>query len=246
MNRQFYTINSRFLNKPMNILVYGEGWGFPLLIFPTQNSKCSNMEDFGMIDTMADWLENGTFQAFCVDANDEESWSAEGADPAWRAQRQEEYYNFIIEEVLPFMRDWNHTGKLPAVTGFSMGGTHAAIVFLRRPDLFSGMLGVSGVYDSNFFFGNWMNGTLYQNCPTAFMRNMPPDHPYIRLYNEKRIVFCIGQGAWESGLDSMRDLEHSMQRLGIHAWFDYWGYDVNHDWPWWKKMVRYHLPQFLY
>ena len=32
---------------------------------------------------------------------------------------------------------------------------------------------------------------------------------------------------------------------GIHAWVDLWGYDVDHDWPWWKKQIRYFLPYLL-
>ena len=26
---------------------------------------------------------------------------------------------------------------------------------------------------------------------------------------------------------------------------DVWGYDVDHDWPWWYKMVEYYVPQLL-
>ena len=34
-------------------------------------------------------------------------------------------------------------------------------------------------------------------------------------------------------------------RKGIHTRFEYWGKDVNHDWPWWYKMVQTYLPWFL-
>jgi esterase/lipase superfamily enzyme len=27
----------------------------------------------------------------------------------------------------------------------------------------------------------------------------------------------------------------------VPAWFDYWGYDVNHDWPWWRRQLPYFL-----
>lgn len=245
MQREPVTLYSTPLGKEMHLLVYGER-GVPMLIFPTQDSLCTNMEDFGMIQTMQDWIDGGVFQVYVVDSNDQESWSNTQGDPARRAERQEQYYRFITEEVLPLIQKKNTSGKLPLVTGFSMGGTHAAIVFLRRPELFSGLLAISGVYNSDYFFGSWMNSTLYNNTPTEFIRHMPKDHPYIQLYNQKRLVFCVGQGAWEEdGIRTMKDLEGSMKHLGIHAWFDYWGYDVNHDWPWWKKMIRYHLPKFL-
>ena len=31
---------------------------------------------------------------------------------------------------------------------------------------------------------------------------------------------------------------------GIEAWGDFWGYDVAHDWYWWKKQINYFL-QFI-
>ena len=31
----------------------------------------------------------------------------------------------------------------------------------------------------------------------------------------------------------------------IHAWVDFWGYDVDHDWDWWKKQFAYFLPFVL-
>ena len=32
---------------------------------------------------------------------------------------------------------------------------------------------------------------------------------------------------------------------GIHAQVDFWGHDVDHDWPWWYKMVAHYVPQLL-
>ena len=41
---------------------------------------------------------------------------------------------------------------LPIVTGPSLGANQAAITFLRRPELFSGLIALSGVYNSDYFF----------------------------------------------------------------------------------------------
>ena len=117
---------------------------------------------------------------------------------------------------------------------------------LRRPDLFSGCVALSGLYDSNVFFNGWMNDTLYDNSPECFLPNMSPDHPYIDLYNQKQIIICVGQGAWEEdGIRSLRYLESVFREKGINAWCDFWGYDVNHDWPWWFKQMRYFIPIIL-
>ena len=100
-------------------------------------------------------------------------------------------------------------------------------------------MALSGVYDAKFFFDGWEDGTLYQNSPVDFLANMPADHPYISLYNQRRIVFCVGQGRTTA---IMRDI---FAAKGIHAWVDFWGYDVDHDWCWWKKQLRYFLPYVL-
>ena len=134
----------------------------------------------------------------------------------------------------------------PAVTGFSMGANHAVITFLRRPDLFRGVIALSGVYDTDYFFDGWMNPTLYESAPDRFLPGMRADHPYVALYNERKMILCVGQGAWEEdGVRSLKYLESVFRDKGIHAWCDFWGGDVNHDWPWWFKQMRYFIPKMI-
>ena len=244
MHIEALTHYSPCLNRDMHMMIYGHG-GLPFLAFPTQNSMCRNYEDFGMIDHLRDFIESGRIQLFVVDTVDGESWSPKGGDKAWRAARQEQYFHYIVEEAVPLIRSRNES-RLPMTTGLSMGANHAAITFLRRPDLFSGVLALSGVYDSDYFFDGWMDATLYENSPERFLPNMPADHPYIGLYNRKRIIFCCGQGAWEEdGVRTLRNLQRIFGEKGIRAWCDFWGRDVNHDWPWWFKQMRYFLPIIL-
>lgn len=243
MYSESITQYSRSLGRDMHMMIYGQG-GVPFLAFPTQNSMCRNYEEFGMIDQLADYIEGGRIQLFVVDTVDAESWSNEGGDNSRRAERQEQYFHYIVDEVIPFMRDRNP--ELPAVTGLSMGANHATILFLRRPELFRGIVALSGVYDSDYFFHGWMDPTLYENSPERFLPNLTKDHPYVDLYNQKYMIFCVGQGAWEEdGVRTLRHLERVFSEKGIHAWCDFWGYDVNHDWPWWYKQMRYFIPKVI-
>ena len=243
MHREEITHRSAALNRDMHIMIYGHA-GVPFLSFPTQDSMCHNYEEFGMIDQLADFIEGGRIQLFVVDTVDAESWSARGSDNAWRAARQEQYFHYIVDEAVPFIRSRNPA--TPAVTGFSMGADHAVITFLRRPDLFRSVIALSGVYDADYFFDGWMNPTLYDNSPERFLPNLPADHPYIQMYNARKMILCCGQGAWEEdGVRTLRFLESVFREKGIHAWCDFWGYDVNHDWPWWYKQMRYFLPFLL-
>ena len=175
------TAFSNNLQKDMTITIYGEG-GLPILIFPTQDAMSDNFENFGMIETLKNFLDSKQIQLFCADTVDFESWSNSYGDKFWRANRQESCYNYIIEEVLPFIRAKNSTEKLPVACGCSLGGLHSAIVFLRRPELFAGMLSLSGVYDAKIFFDGWSNSTLYDNSPVDFLKNMPLNHKYIDIH----------------------------------------------------------------
>ena len=205
-----------------------------------------NFENFGMIEAMADDLARGRIQLFCVDTVDTETWSNIWGNKVWRAQRQEQYYGYIIDEVVPRIYRENTSGRLPIAAGCSLGGLHAAIVFFRRPDLLGGVLSLSGVYDAKFFTDGWMNDVIYDNSPLDFLANMPSDHPYIDLYNQRRIVLCVGQGRWEEeGRRTTALMGDVLYSKDIHAWVDFWGYDVDHDWDWWKKQFAYFLPFIL-
>lgn len=79
-------------------------------------------------------------------------------------------------------------------------------------------------------------GSMYYNSPIHFLPNMPEDHPWLDLYRSGTIIFCCGQGAWE---DQMRvdsaALDQILRDKNVPHWADFWGYDVNHDWPWWQN-----------
>ena len=84
------------------IKIYGER-GISFLIFLTQDAVSDNLENFGMIDTLKDFIDAGRIQLFCVDTVDIESWSNVYGDKVWCAARQESYYRYIVEEVLPMI-----------------------------------------------------------------------------------------------------------------------------------------------
>ena len=41
-------------------------------------------------------------------------------------------------------------------------------------------------------------------------------------------------------------VEVTLDEKGIRANVELWGYDVNHDWPWWYKQCDYYVPQIIY
>ena len=242
MHVEYHREYSRALGRDMEFKVYGHG-GKPVLAVPCQNGRFFDWENFGMIDTLADYLEGGKLHLFTVDTIDAETVSAHGGNPYARVRRHEAWYNYVIEELLPRIRDIHGSGEPLLATGCSMGAYHAANFFFRRPDLFDSVIALSGVYDTQEMYGGYMDEVVYANDPCVSLAGMPPDHPYLSLFRQCTLIFCVGQGAWEGPLlTGTRRLEGVLRGKGIPAWVDYWGLDVDHDWPWWKKQLRYFLP----
>lgn len=245
MYQQTFTEYSPRLQREMSFNVYGDG-GKPVLVFPCQNGRYYDWEGFGMLETLGDYLAEQKLQLFCVDTIDGETLSFQEGNPYDRVRLHEAWFSYVVEEVVPRIHQINGTGQAILTTGFSMGAYHAGNFFFRRPDLFDSVIALSGVYDTADMYGGYMDEVVYANDPCVSISNMPEDHPYIGMYNDRKIFICVGQGAWEEPLlAGTRRLDGVLQSKGIHAWVDYWGYDVNHDWPWWKKQIRYFLPKVL-
>ncbi|MGO5211842.1 esterase family protein [Parafannyhessea sp. LCP21S3_E6] len=244
MKRSVYKLQSKSLGQEASLIVYGEG-GYPVVAFQTQDQKASELEDEGMVDALAEFIDGKQIQLFSVDNFDEQSWSLLSGDNEARAARQEAYFRFVTDELIPRVHELNASNLRPIAFGCSMGAVHAAIALFRRPDLFQGCMALSGIYHSGYFFGDWMNSTLYDNDVLAFLPNMPLDHPYVGLYRNRSLLFCCGQGEDAQFANDERRMDAELNRLGVDHWCDYWGADVTHDWYWWKKQMAYFLPFVL-
>ena len=236
---------SSYLNREMEFKVYGHG-GKSVLFVPCQGGRFFDFENFKMLDAWADWIESGQCRVFSVDCIDNEAWAAQGADNRWRIENHERWYNYVVNELVPTIHYIACNGDPIMTFGCSMGAMHAANLYYRRPDLFDSCFAISGLYDNKLFFGDYCDDLVYNNCPCLYLQNMPQDHWYMDLYRSQKSLIVIGQGAWEEPLlESTRWLDTVCRSKGIPTRFEYWGYDVNHDWPWWFKMVKTYLPWLL-
>jgi esterase/lipase superfamily enzyme len=229
------------MGHDMELKVYGY-FGKPVLVFPAQAGSFHEFEDFGMIDKITQFIESGQIKIFTVNSLDGQTWSNWDARPADRARRHQDYDRYITEEVVPFMR--RHSGNTDQkllTTGVSMGAYHAANFFFRHPDIFDTVIALSGLYQLSYFIGDYMDENVYFNTPLAYLPKLE-DPWYLDQYRQSRIMVAAGQGAFEDEmLADTRALKQILDQKGIPNWIDIWGNDVNHDWPWWHKMLPYFL-----
>lgn len=227
------------LSQDMTLRTYGHQ-GKVFLVFPSQEGRYYEYDDFGMVDVVKPWLDAGKIRLICVDSVDSQSWCNNSIHPHDRALRHQAYDNYITHEVIPFIK--SHGGQLPiAVTGCSMGGYQSANYFFRHPDICDTLIAISGIFSPKYFIGDAMDEAIYFHSPLAYLPGLE-DPWYLDKYRQSRILVGVGQGAWEDEmLADTRELQAILAAKQVPNYIDYWGHDVNHDWPWRRLMMPYFL-----
>ena len=228
MNREYHKWYSWRLNRDMELLVFGHA-GTPMLVFPTSRGRFFEYENNGMIDAVRSQFESGRLQAFCVDSVDAESWYNKSAHPRDRVLRHIQYEAYILEEVMPFLRNRNWSPARIA-TGCSFGGYHALNLALRHPDLITHCVSMSGAFDITQFLDGYYDGNCYFNNPPDYLpgleRNWDGNH------------FSLVTGEWDICLGENFRMANLMGIRGIPHNLDVWGDHTKHDWPWWRRMSQ--------
>ena len=238
--REITKWHSPILGQEMPIVSYGH-WGHPLLLFPTAAADFLENERFGLIGAVAPALDAGRVRVFSINSINNQAWMDRGLPVPEQARRQALYSRYLEEEVVPFIRQVCQTPDIRVVTaGASFGAFHAANTLFRRPDLFDGVIAMSGFYDLGpDYLHGYSGDDAYFNNPAWYLPNLE-GQPLHLLRKAAKIHVLTGQGAYEAP-EASRRLSEILHRKGIPHLLDLWGHDVNHDWPWWRKMLPYSI-----
>jgi esterase/lipase superfamily enzyme len=239
MNVEYHKWWSSNLGHDMELKVYGHA-GKALVVFPTSGGRFYQYEDFGMVDACRSFIDQGKIKLFAVDSVDYQTWLNHDAQPADRARRHGDFDRYIVDEVAPFVIEHGCAGNKFLATGCSLGAYHAANFFFRHPEVFDALIALSGLYSLHFSVGGYMDDNVYFNSPLAYLPGME-DPWYLDQYRRSAIIICTGQGAWENGQEDAREIQRILREKDVPCWVDFWGHDVNHDWPWWRIQMPYFL-----
>jgi esterase/lipase superfamily enzyme len=229
---------SPILGQRMPIVGYGH-WGRPLLLFPTAAADFLENERFFLIKAVEPHILEGRVRVFSINSINSQAWMDHNLPVAEQARRHMLYARYIEDEVVPYIRHVCQSPALRIVTsGASFGAFHAANTLFRRPDLFDGVIAMSGFYDLGpDYFRGYSDDNCFFNNPAWYVPGLE-GRALELLRTDSRIHILTGQGAYEAP-DASRRLSDLLHQKGISHFLDVWGHDVNHDWPWWRKMLPY-------
>ena len=120
------------------------------------------------------------------------------------------------------------------------GAYQAVNCRLRRPEVFAGAIGLSGLYDVRRFLGNAADDLVLRNAPLAYLaEDGLVDKKLLAKAEENALLLCAGQGSYEG--DALVDTQAMADALTdccLPVHLEVWGSDVSHDWYWWGKELN--------
>lgn len=242
MKRELNQWYSPSLNKEMPIASYGH-YGFALLLIPTAAADYLEYERFQLIDHIAPFINDGKCKVFSIDSINRESWLNDDMYPPHKAIRQNQFNDYVVNEVIPFIKS-NTSPDTPIMTcGASFGALHAMNLFLRNPDKINGVISMSGVYDLKEYTKGYWDDQVYFNSPETYIQNLNDEWYLQKIRQSNQIHLLSGSGSYEDPNASLR-FSRVLNSKGINHTLDIWGQDIDHDWPTWRKMLPYVLAKF--
>jgi esterase/lipase superfamily enzyme len=227
---------SQRLGMHMPIARYGH-WGPAMLLFPTWKSDYLEAEARGLIATLQPHLAAGRFNVFCINSIAPQAWCNDEVPMAEKVRRQVAYSAYVEEEVVPHIRRvLKDEGTRILAAGASFGAFFAANALFRRPDLFFGLVGMSGFYRLDKLLNGYHDDSVYFNNPAWFVPNLKEGPGLDLLRHHSRVHLLAARGQWEYP----EETEHFagvLRAKGIPHWLDIWGPDAPHDWPTWQRML---------
>jgi esterase/lipase superfamily enzyme len=242
MERRTDSWFSSNLAMEMPIVAYGHA-GYPLLMFPTAAADYLEYERFHLIDSIRHHIEAGRVRAYSINSVNRYSLMNDKAPPQLKGELLARYDRYVTEEVLPLIRH-ETGGQNPVTTGASLGAYLSANAYFKHPDVLRGVIAMSGSYDVRSWFDGYFDDNVYFNNPVQYLPNLNDNHFLPTLQRADAIVILSGQGAYEAP-ERSRQLSGILSSKNIPHTLDIWGHDVDHDWPWWRKMLPYWLDKLL-
>ncbi len=120
MRRDITSWYSHNLNMDMPLVAYGHA-GYPLLMFPTAAADYLEYERFYLVDAIKWFIENGLIRAYSINSVNKYSLLNRESHPAWKVEMLQRYDRYIMEEVLPLIRNECGQDAKPLTTGASLG-----------------------------------------------------------------------------------------------------------------------------
>jgi esterase/lipase superfamily enzyme len=241
MKRDYRRWRSPRLHRDMELLIFGHA-GAKVLMFPTRDGRFWEYEALGVVASLADKIDAGWLQLYCIEGLARETFYDRGRHPAERMRRHASLEGYILYEVLPLMAS-NNPHPCTMAMGCSLGAFQAASLVFRHPHLFGKLVAFSGRYDLTMrvesfddLFEGYYGDDIYFHTPTHFLPGLAC--PW-RLAPLRKVDVVLAVGAEDPFLDNNRHLSRLLADKGVDHRLHVWDGRAHRAGAWRKMAALY-------
>ena len=239
MERQLFSWYSPALGRDMPVAIYGT-YGFALLLVPTAAADYLEYERFQMMDCLKPFIEAGKVKVYSINSINNESWLNKEMEGAHKAIRQNQFNQYIFEEVIPYIKTTSSAETQIITCGASFGALHSMNLFLKRPDIINGVIAMSGVYNLMEYTSGYYDDQVFYNSPVQYLPGLSDPWYLENIRRSRHIHILTGSGPYEDPNGS-KEMAAILYNKNIWYELDVWGEEWRHDWPTWRAMLPLYL-----
>ena len=239
MERQLFSWYSPALGREMPVAIYGT-YGFALLLVPTAAADYLEYERFQMMDCLKPFIEAGKVKVYSINSINNESWLNKEMEGAHKAIRQNQFNQYIFEEVIPYIKTTSSAETQIITCGASFGALHSMNLFLKRPDIINGVIAMSGVYNLMEYTSGYYDDQVFYNSPVQYLPGLSDPWYLENIRRSRHIHILTGSGPYEDPNGS-KEMAAILYNKNIWYELDVWGEEWRHDWPTWRAMLPLYL-----
>lgn len=242
MHREYHRWFSPRLHRDMELLVFGHA-GAKVLVFPTRDGRFHEYEDLRIVHSLADKINAGQIQLWCLDNMACETFYCFWRHPADRIQRHIQYEEYILNEVMPLMNQKN-THPCTIAHGCSLGAYFASNMAFRYPQFFQKLAAFSGRYDlttnvEDFrdLLSGYYDENVYFHTPSHFMSDLKCEW---RLEHLRCMDIVMVIGSDDPFLNNNLQLSKILHTLNVPHKLHLWDGRA-HRGHYWRQMAALYI-----
>lgn len=240
MQEEYISWYTPYLSRNFEMLAFGQS-GIPVIAFATSLGRYHQNKDFGLIDSVRWFVENGLVKIYCPDGFDSQSWYNRRIHPADRLRSHLAFERVIINEIIP--RAQHETGHEKVIfVGASFGGFHAINHAFKFPHLTREVYSMSGAYETASFLDGYYDDNAYYNTPLDFIGGMQEGQA---LQHIRQMKIILGVPEHDATKDQNFKFSEILNSKNIPHEIDF-HHNAIHDWPTWCNMFPLYLSKINY